>query len=208
MPLYHKTGLLLLVTIFWLLWCSPSFAQTDALSEEEYRQEARTYMVTPCLEEVGQIMIKGMDIEEPLVTGFEFFRVVASDEYERIENELIGVALEKAKDKPKNERMFWYKVSISFCVKAWEKRMRDRDLLPEMTQSTQKSLDPKDEPDEVIKEQQSNSDARVSAQAKRNAVQTCKNSLQILGDIPWFILNACIQQELQAYQEFQRNYGD
>ena len=208
MPLYHKTRLLLLVTISWLLWCSPSFAQLEALSNEEYRQEARTYLVTPCLEEVGRVMIKAAEIEAQQLKGVDFFRVVFSGHFEEMENGLIDVALEKTEDMPKNERMLWYKVGTRFCVKGIKEKLLEDEPIPEMTQSIQKSLESKNEPDNSIREQQSNSDTSVSAQAKRSAVKTCKNSLQVLGDIPWFILNACIQQELQAYQEFQRNYGD
>ena len=204
----QKFTLLFLIVISWLIWCSPSFAQTKMLTDEEYRQEARTYLVIPCLEEVGRMMIKDMDLGEQQITGVEFFRVVASDKSKEIENGLIDFALEQTKGKPKSERMLWYKVGTRFCVKAWKEKMLEDELIPEMTQSIQKPLKSENKPDNSIKEKQSNSDTSVSAQAKRNAVKTCKNSLQILGDIPWFILNACIQQELQAYQEFQRNYGN
>ena len=184
------------------------FAQPEALSDEEYRQEARTYLAIPCFEKVGRAMIKTMDLEEPQLTGIDFFRVAASDHFEKIENELIDFALEETSGKPKSERMLWYKVGTLYCMKAWKEKMLEKGMIPEMTQSIQKSLESENEPDNSISEEQPNSDTSVSAQAKRNAVKTCKNSLQVLGDIPWFILNACIQQELQAYQEFQRNYGD
>ena len=70
-------------------------------------------------------------------------------------------------------------------------------------------VEPEDEPLSLPNEKPSDSSESVSAQAKQQAIKTCKESMQILGgEMSYRFLNACIEQEMQAYQEFQRNYGD
>lgn len=210
MPHYHKPGLLLLVTISWLLWCGSSFAQVEMLSDEEYRQEARTYMLNPCFEEAGQTMIKSMDLEGQQLSGAELFRVLALDKSKskEAENELIDNVLEKVTGKPKNERMIWYKAGASVCVKAFKNVALKNGFFPGMTKSLN-TLEPKHEPDDSINEKPSHSDTHVSAQTKRDVVKRCKESVQRVGSsMRYSMLNTCIESELEAYQEFQRNYGN
>ena len=208
MPLYHKNKFLLLFILFWLIWCSPSFAQVETLTDQEYRQEAQTYMTNPCFEEVGRVMIKAMGIEKQQLTGVEFLRVIISDKFEELEKGVIDTSLEKIEGMSKNERMVWYKVGTRVCVKAFKESMLDNEIFSDMTQSI-KSLEPKNELDFSLNEKPSNSNKNISARAKQQAIKTCKESLQILGSkMSYGMLNACIEQELQAYQEFQRNYGE
>ena len=208
MKLYPRVGLLIGVIFSWLFWCSLSFAQVEILSDEEHRQEAQTYVITPCFEEVGQAAIKAMKINDQQLTGAEFLRVMSSGESKKIENKLIEKLLEDTKNKPKTDRMIWYKIATSVCVNAWKEKLLDNEFFSAMTPST-KSLKPKDEPLSLTNKKSSNSSDSVSDQAKQQAIKTCKESLQILGsDVPYTYLNFCIERELQAYQEFQRNYGD
>ena len=208
MPPYHKNKFLLLFILFWLIWCSPSFAQVETLTDQEYRQEARTYMINPCFEEAGRLMIKAMDIEKQQLTGVEFLRVITSGNFEKLEKGVLDTALEKIEGLSKNERMVWYKVGTRVCVKAFKEMMLNNEVFSDMTQSIQSSK-PEDALDFSINEKPSNSNKNISARVKQDAIKTCKESLQILGSkMSYGMLNACIEQELQAYQEFQRNYGE
>lgn len=49
----------------------------------------------------------------------------------------------------------------------------------------------------------------VPRQAKRKAVEHCKDSFSMFGmEDSWFMINACVEQELRSYRKFQRNYGN
>ena len=165
--------------------------------------------MNPCFEKAGRIMIKAMNLEEQQVTGVELLRVLISGKFEELEKGVIDTSLEKIEGRPKNERMVWYKVGTRFCVKAFQEVMlKNNEIFPDMTQSI-KSSKPENTLDFSINENPSNSDKSISAHVKQQAIKTCKESLQILGSkMSYGILNACIKQELQAYQEFQRNYGE
>ena len=181
-----------------------SYAQVETLSEEEYRQEVQTYMTTPCFEEVGDILKKAMDLEEESYTGIELLRIMNAEGLEEIENEMTDFVLKNVKgESNKNKRILYYKMGKSQCIKGMKKNIHNDES--SVTQSTE----PEDEQDYSIKEKPSGSSENISAQAKQQALKTCKESMQMLGgEMSYRMLNVCIEQELQAYQEFQRNYGD
>lgn len=196
-----------LASSFFILY-TVGFAQTETLSDEEHRQEIQTYLITPCFEEVGRSSIKSMKINDQQLTGIEFLRVMSSGKSKETENTLIEHALEDTKNKSKTDRMVWYKIATSVCVNAWKEKLRDIGFLSGLTPST-KSFKSKDESLSLPNEKPSDFSESVSAQAKQQALKTCKESMQLLGgEVSYRMLNACIEQEMQAYLEFQRNYGD
>ena len=49
----------------------------------------------------------------------------------------------------------------------------------------------------------------IPAQAKRDAIRTCKERLKLINSMgSWSMLNACVEDELENYREFHQNYGD
>ena len=200
------------VLLFWLIWCSPSFAQVETLADQEHRQEIRTSLFIPCLEKTGRLTKKAMNLDEQQVTGVELLRVfVPSNKLEELEKLMIEKSLEHTKGMPKNERMVWYTVVTQVCVEAFKERIFKNDkfskIFPGMAQSPQSSK-PQVEQNFSLPETPSHSSESVSHSAKQQAVKTCKESLQVLGQIPYYILNTCIEQELKAYQKFQQSYGE
>ena len=211
MPSYYKNKFLLLFILFWLIGCSPSFAQVETLTDQEYRQEIRTSMTNPCFEKAGNLMKKSMNLDGQQVTGVELFRVfVPSNKLEELEKGMIEKSLEHTKGMSKNERMVWYTVVTQVCVEAFtESILKDDEFMKMFSGKTHspQSSKPQAEQDFSITETLAPSES-VSNYAKQQAVKTCKETLQILGKISYHVLNACIKQELQAYQEFQQSYGE
>ena len=178
-----------------------SFAQTETLTDEEYRQEAQTYMTTPCFEKAGHIMKETMDLKEIPLTGMKLLRFMNAEGLKELENEMIGHVLKNVKGEPKDNRMLWYKMGANKCLEGMTNNIHKK--------TSNQTQDTEDQLDSSISKKQSDSSDSVSDQAKQQAIKTCKESLQILGsNIPFSYLNFCIERELQAYQEFQQNYGD
>ena len=49
----------------------------------------------------------------------------------------------------------------------------------------------------------------VPHQAKRNAIEHCKDSFSMFGmEDSWLMINACVEQELRSYRKFHQKYGD
>ena len=206
--LFFILRLFSIMVVFGLTWCHPGFAQTQTLTDEEYRQEIQTYLTTPCLEETGNIMKKTMkNLEQVPLTGIKLLRYIDPKGLEKLENKMTDSFLEKVKSEPnKDKRILLYKLGSLYCIDGMKENMPND--VSSVTQSMQPAK-PKDEPLSLSNEKPSNSSESVSDQAKQQAIKTCKESLQILGsNVPYTYLNACIERELQAYQEFQRNYGD
>lgn len=204
----HLTLLITLAFSFFILH-SISFAQVETLSDEEYRQEVQTHMTVPCFEKAGRFVIQEMNLEEEQLTGVEFLRILNADHIDEIENKLIDQIMDNIKGKPKSERMIWYKIGDRICVNAWKEEILKDGILSKLMQSTKSLKEPVKQPDYPINKKQPNSDKSISDQAKEQALKTCNESMQLIGgEVSYRMLNACVEQELQAYQEFQRNYGN
>ena len=201
--------------ILWITLASPffilhavSFAQTDTLTDEEYRQEIQTYLTTPCFEEMGNIMKKTMKNLKPVpLTGVKLLRYIDPEGLEKLENKMTDSFLKNIKgESNKDKRILLYKLGSLYCIDGMKENMSND--VSSATQSMQ-TVKPKNKLAPSISKKPSNSSESVSDQAKQKALKICKESMQILGgEMSYRFLNACIEQEMQAYQEFQRNYGD
>ncbi len=194
------------VSLLCVLW-TPTISQADTLSDEQYRQEAKTHMIDPCLEEVFVYLAKTAELEGR-VTANELMQIVGKDAFGPHTKKLANHYIQVVKGKPENERMIWYRIGLGMCVKAGKNAFRDENPIAQafgMAESTPPSDDRQDNSVGMLAEE----DSDIPDQAKQDAIKTCKDSERVLGTkMSWFMLNACVKHELESYREFQRNYGN
>lgn len=186
-------------------------SESDILSDEEFAQEIEEFVCMPCIKTFWE----GARKFAPKLAHFtdhEIELLIKNAIQQNGDLQTFRQALEKSvierqpniKSLPEESRKLFYKLERLGCTehmkKIVAKEEQEQDESPSLTGSTPIAPTPPSD--------------SVPAHIREKALRNCKQQYEALDSIAgtgmgssWTMLKLCVDGEIRAYKEFQREYG-